>query len=115
MENIAANPGRSFYDKASWYLCVAPVAALVIGFTLFAVADRFAPSQPAARTVGHIALACELVAQLGILVFGLTVCCKIRQHRRRLTIWLAILGLLVSFAFGAVTLLAWALNTVGPG
>ena len=115
VENMVANPGMSSYDKASWYVFFAPVAALAVGIAIFSTADHFfAHSQTASITLGKIAMACEGVAQLVIFVFSITVCCKLRQHRRRLTIWLAGLGLLASLAFGTLTLLVLSLTSVGP-
>jgi ABC-type Fe3+ transport system permease subunit len=107
-----APAARSFYDKAAWCALFASPAYVALAIASASVLERFHLS---ALTVDHIGQAIILVALLVELlscICGLVICCAIRRHTRRITIWIALLAILIDCGLGYFTLITAAVSNL---
>jgi|GEM_PF-3941000 hypothetical protein len=115
IKDIAAGSRMSFYDKAAWYIVATPFLIVAIAYAALFVVDHRSLSRLEVDHADAIILVWALFLQFLSFILGFSICCRIRQHRRKLTIWLALIGVLASFGFGAFTLFALALSGMDSG
>jgi hypothetical protein len=107
------NSTRTFYDLAAWYILIIPFVTVTIGYAILAIAYHLSLPISEQHNVGQVVILCALFVQLVCLVLGLSICCRPDQHRRKLTIWIAVLGVLTNLFLGALTLLALGFSNIG--
>ena len=107
------NSTRTFYDLAAWYILIIPFVTVTIGYAILSIADHFSLPRSEQYDVGQVVIISALFVQLVCLVLGLSICCRPDQHRRKLTVWIAVLGVLTNLGLGALTLVALGFNNIG--
>ncbi len=112
-ENITPDSEMSFYDKAAWYVFLAPFAIVAIGYASIYVVEHLSISRLADDHAEWAIIAGALILQFISFILALSICCRFQQHRRKFTIWIAVLGVLASCCLGFLTLAALAMNRMG--
>jgi hypothetical protein len=114
-EVVALKSERSFYDKAAWFTLITPFAAIAMAWVLLMPSASSSISRSEQDNFSQGVLLCALVVQFISFILGLSICYRINQHRRKLTIWIATLGVLTSLGLGALTLIGLGLSNLGSG
>jgi hypothetical protein len=112
-ENVAPDSGMSFYDKATWYVFIAPFAIVAIGYVSICVVEHLSISRLADDHAEWAIITGALILQFISFILALSICCRFQQHRRKFAIWIAVLGILASCGLGFLTLAALAMNRMG--
>ena len=114
MENVTPNSAMSFYDKAAWYAFIAPFATVGLGCLINWVADELPITRAANHDADSLTTAVTLFILFICFVFALSIGCRFRQHRRKLTLWLAVLAVMASIGLGVLTAIVLALMIQPP-
>ena len=107
--------GPSFYDKAAWFIFFAPAATVIVAFAVLLVHVDASSERLPDDLVAQSIIVLASLTQWVLFVLGLIICFKRRQHRRRVTLWITVAGVVVSLCLGVLTLMAFALGTLKAG
>ena len=108
-KDMADNSKMSSFDRAAWFSLITPLAAATITFGLFLAANY---SLSIKNLIGGV-LGCEFLMLFVSLILGVVSLFGIQQHRRKLTLWIALFGILANCAalFVALELLILMIGT----
>lgn len=106
---------KSMVDKVAWFVLLIPPASVVVAYIALTIAGHLQLKGREQDDVETIIIISALFAQsvnlvIGLLT-GLLIC--LGSHTRKLTIWIALAGVLATLVFGALTFFAYLLTGLG--
>ena len=90
---------RMFWDRAAVYSIVAPILAPVIGFPAIYVFREPLSKGPAALILNVV-----FFVAVGSFFLGTASLLSAKRHERRMSVWLAVCGIIISGMVGYLTL-----------
>jgi hypothetical protein len=113
IEIAARDPKMSFYDKAVWYVFIAPLVAVAIACVITGVAEQHSISDLADEYLQRITIGNVLLIQIVSFIFMVFLICKMQRHKRKLTIWVALFGAFSNCVMGLVAVIAFIESGLG--
>jgi len=106
-KGMADNPKISSFDRAAWFSLITPLAATAITFGLFLAANYSHSNSLSTNNLISGVLGCEFLMLFVSLIFGIVSLFGIQRHKRKLTLWIALFGILASGVawFGVLALI----------
>jgi hypothetical protein len=110
---LANKSKMSSFDWAAWLSLITPLAAAAITFGLFLAANYSHSNSLSINNLISGVLGCEFLLLFVSLVFGVVSLFGIQRHKRKLTLWIALFGILANCAalFVALELLILMIGT----
>ena|SRR5436190_14740236 len=106
MKDAAIQPVRTFYDWAAWWSLVAPLATAPVAVAAVTTTSRLGYTSFISFIFGG-----ELIILLAAAVLGIISVFAVGRHTRKISIWMAITGILLGCGFGLVDLVLLALSS----
>lgn len=95
-KGLANKSKMSSFDWAAWFSFVTPLAAAAITFGLFLAANYSHSNSLSIKNLIGGVLGCEFLMLFVSLILGVVSLFGIQQHKRKLTLWIALFGILAS-------------------
>jgi hypothetical protein len=111
--NIVAQGSRkSFFDIAGWLSLIIPFVLTAITFGFILLADHANPKSLSPNFISGV-LGCEFLIAVGSIILGAVSVLGVKRHKRRISLWIALAGILVSGIASYAAFILLALSGMG--
>lgn len=112
---IAPDSSMSFYDKAAWYLLAALFVTIGLGWMVLLALHRSSLSLLEMENIERAVIASALFFEFVCFILGLSIYCRPKMHKRKVTVWLSLASILASCGLGFLTLVILTFSNMGHG
>jgi hypothetical protein len=110
-KNFSLRPKMSFFDMLAWFSFVAPFVAAGLTFGLGLIANN--SRQNSLDYFITDFLGCEFLALVVTFIFGVVSLFGVQRHRRKLSLWIALAGILISGFSAFMAFIMCAMSGMG--
>ena len=111
-KKIVQASGKSFFDIAAWLSLIIPFVLTAVTFGLILLANHANPKSLSPNFVSGV-LGCEFLIAVSSIILGVASVLGIKRHKRRISLWIALAGILVSGIASYAAFILLALSGMG--